>query len=92
MQMLTLSYVIIENQYQTCSHNDFCLFAEHKLITFAFTLAWPIFFCRTDDNHCDRIHSSLTGVHSFHNGYVQKQPVAWKEFCVENWLTFATQA
>ena len=48
--------------------------------------AWPIFFQRIDDSHFDRIHSSLTAVHCFHNGYVGKQPVAWKEYCAEYWL------
>ena len=38
-------------------------------------------FLRTDDIHCIRIHSSLTAVHCFDNGYVGKQPVAWKEYC-----------
>ena len=32
------------------------------------------------------IHSSLTPVHFFHNGYVGKQPVAWEKYCAENWL------
>ena len=41
------------------------------------------FFPRIDDSHCDRIHSSLTTVRCFDNGYVGKQPVAWKEYCVE---------
>ena len=45
-----------------------------------------IFLSRIDDTHCDRIHSSLTTVHCFDNGYVGKQPVAWKEYCVEYWL------
>ena len=35
------------------------------------------------DSHCDRIHSSLTAVCCYDNGYVGKQPVAWKEYCVE---------
>ena len=34
----------------------------------------------------DRIHSSLTEVHCFDNGYVRKQLVAWKEYCAEYWL------
>ena len=46
----------------------------------------PIFFPRLDDCHCDRIHSSLTAVLYFDNGYVGKQSVAWKEYCVEHWL------
>ena len=49
--------------------------------------AWPIFFLRIDDSHCDKIHSSLTAVSVFDNGYVGKQPVAWKEYCAEYWLT-----
>ena len=28
----------------------------------------------------------LTAVHRFGNGYVGKQPVAWKKYCKENWL------
>ena len=42
-----------------------------------------IFFFRIDDSHCDRIHFSLTAVHGFENGYVGKQPVAWKEYFAE---------
>ena len=49
-------------------------------------VAWPIFFPRIDDSHCDRIYSSLTTVCCFDNGYVGKQPVVWKEYCVEYWL------
>ena len=41
---------------------------------------------RIDDTHCNKIHSSLTAVCCFDNVYVGKQPVAWKEFCVEYWL------
>ena len=48
--------------------------------------ARPIFFPRIDDSHCDRIHSSLIAVRCIDNGYVGKQPVAWKEFHVEHWL------
>ena len=48
--------------------------------------AQPIFFQRIDDSHCDRIHSSLTAVRCLDSGYVVKQPVAWKEYCVEYWL------
>ena len=47
---------------------------------------WPIFLLRTDDSHCDRIHSSLPAVHCFDNGYVGKQPLAWREYCAEYWL------
>ena len=32
------------------------------------------------------MHSSLTAVRCFDNGYVEKQPVAWKEYCAEYWL------
>ena len=32
------------------------------------------------------MHSSLTAVRCFDNGYVGKQPVAWKEYCAEYWL------
>ena len=48
--------------------------------------ARPIFLTRIDDSHCDRIHFYLTAVRCFDNGYVGKQPVAWKEYCVEYWL------
>ena len=50
------------------------------------SLAWPVFFPRINDSHCDRIHSSLTIVHCFDNGYVEKQAVAWKEYYAEYWL------
>ena len=48
--------------------------------------AHPTFFPRTDDSHCNRIHSFLTTVRYFNNGYVGKQPVALKEYCAEYWL------
>ena len=32
---------------------------------------------RINDSHCDGIHSSLTTVRCFDNGYVGKQAVAW---------------
>ena len=32
------------------------------------------------------IHSSLTAVRCLDNGYMRKQPVAWKEYCAEYWL------
>ena len=38
------------------------------------------------DHQSDRIHSSLTAVCCFNNGYVGKQPVAWKEYSAEYWL------
>ena len=34
---------------------------------------------RIDDSNCDRIHSSLTAIRCFDNGYVGKQPVARKK-------------
>ena len=46
----------------------------------------PILFPRTDDSHCDKIHSSRTTVHCFDDGNVGKQPVAWTEYCAEYWL------
>ena len=39
----------------------------------------------TDDSYCDEIHSSLTTVRCFDNGYVGKQPVTWKEYCAKYW-------
>ena len=38
-----------------------------------------------NDSHCDRIHSSLTAVHYFDNGYVEKQPVAKNKNRVLDW-------
>ena len=32
------------------------------------------------------IHSSLTVVRRFDNGYMRKQPVVWKDYCAEHWL------
>ena len=32
------------------------------------------------------IATYLAAVHWFNNGYVGKQPVAWKEYCMEYWL------
>ena len=46
----------------------------------------PIFFPGIDDSHYGRIHCSLTAVHCFDDGYVGKQPVAWKEYCGAYWL------
>ena len=43
--------------------------------------ARPIFIPRIDNSHCKRIHTSLTTVHCFNNGYVEKCPVAWREYC-----------
>ena len=36
--------------------------------------------------HCDRIYSSLIAVYCMDNGYVGKQSVAWKEYCMVYWL------
>ena len=47
---------------------------------------WPIIFPWIVDSHCNRIHSFLTTVDCFENGYVGKQPVAWRENCEEHWL------
>ena len=38
--------------------------------------AQPIFFLRIDDGHCNRVHTSLTAVRCFDNGYVGKQLMA----------------
>ena len=46
----------------------------------------PVLFPRIGDSHCDRIHSSLTAVHCFDDGYVGKQPVSWEEYCADYWL------
>ena len=43
-------------------------------------------FMRIDHGHHNRIHSSLTTVFCSDNGYVRKQPVAWKEYCADYWL------
>ena len=48
--------------------------------------ARPIFFPRMDDSHCDMIHSSLTAILCFGNGYVGKQPVALREYSAKCWL------
>ena len=45
-----------------------------------------LFFPRTNDSLCDRIHSSLTAVSCFDNGNVGKQPVVGKEYCAGYWL------
>ena len=49
------------------------------------TPAQPIFSFRNDEGYCNRIYSYLTTVHCFDDGYVGKQPVAWKEYCTEYW-------
>ena len=45
-----------------------------------------MFFPKIDDSYCDRIHSSLTTVHCFDNGYVGKQPATLEEYCAGYWL------
>ena len=42
------------------------------------------YFFRRLMSHCGRIISTLTAVGCFDNDNVGKQPVAWKEYCVEN--------
>ena len=42
--------------------------------------ARSILFLRIDDSHCDSIYSPLMAVHCFNDGYMGKQPVAWKEY------------
>ena len=49
-------------------------------------MAQATFFPRIDDCHCGRIHSSLTAVRHFSNGYVGKHLVVWKEYCAEYWF------
>ena len=46
----------------------------------------PIFFSRIDEIHCDRIHSPLTAVRYFYDGYVGQQPMDCEEYCAEYWL------
>ena len=48
-------------------------FADLKTEVAGSIPAPPIFFPRIADSHCDRIHSSLTAVRCFDNGYVGKQ-------------------
>ena len=45
--------------------------------------ARPIFFPRINDSQSDRIHCSLIVVRCFDNGYVGKQPEAWKDYRAE---------
>ena len=47
------------------------------------SLAQPIFFPRIDDGYCERIHSSVTALCYFKDGYVGKQPVSWEEYCAQ---------
>ena len=49
--------------------------------------ALPKFFPLIDDSHYNRIHSYLTAVHCFNNGFVGKQPVVWKDYFAEYWST-----
>ena len=52
---------------------------------FHFNFIWfsLLLIPRIDESHCDRIHSSLIAVCCFDNGYVGKQPVAWKGYSAE---------
>ena len=36
------------------------------------SLAHPLFILQIEGGHRDRIHSSLTAVHRFHDGYLEK--------------------
>ena len=51
----------------------------------SFVQSWALgkFFPNIDDSHGDKIHSSITVVPCFQDGYVGKQPVAWNEYCAE---------
>ena len=49
--------------------------------------AWPIFFLRIGESHCNRNHFSHHCPYFFSNSYVGQQPVAWKEHCAEYWST-----
>ena len=75
-----------KNKSITCGANVWLRLLD-KLSKFCIlSPAWPIFFPRIDDSHCDRIHFSLTAVRCFDNDYVGKKPVASKEYCAEYWL------
>ena len=41
------------------------------------------FFPKIDDSNCDRIHSSLTAIRCFDNGYAGKHQMAWKGVLVK---------
>ena len=62
---------------------DLSVYGIEKRRSLVRSPARPIFFPRIYDSHW--IHSSLTAVPCFDNGYVGKQPVAWKEYCTESW-------
>ena len=72
--MLQINKTIFIQSYFSCSV---------YLVTLISVTA--IFIPWIDYSHSDRIHSSLTVVHCFDNGYVGKQPVALKECCAEHW-------
>ena len=45
------------------------------------------FFPRIDDSHCDRIHSSLTSVYCFDDGWLCRRAASgWPAYCAEYWL------
>ena len=50
------------------------------------SMARPMFFARIGGSHCKRSRSSLTAFHCFNNVHFGKQPVAWREYCVEKEL------
>ena len=64
-------------------HNTSALGNRGSLVT---SPARPKFFPRIDNSHCETIHSCLTPVCCFDNGYVGKQQVALKEYSAEHWL------
>ena len=43
-----------------------------------------LFFLKTNDSHCDKIHSSLIVVHCFDDAASGQW--LWKEYCEEHWL------
>ena len=48
--------------------------------------ALPHIFPRIDDNNCNRLHSSVTAIHCFDDGFVGKQSLALEEYFAEYWL------
>ena len=79
MALITISQVKIKSRQEKI----WSLISDQHCRSLVRSPAWPIFFPKIDDSHFDRIHSSLTSVRCFDNGYVRKPPVAWKECCAE---------
>ena len=48
---------------------------KYNIQNWRFDPSLASFLLRTDDSHCNRVHSSLTSDHCFDNGYVGKQPL-----------------